>query len=105
MTALPTKYHVALSFAGQNRIYVEAVATQLLALGVCVFYDKFEEDELWGKDLYLYISNVYQKFAMYTVMFVSDAYKSKVWTNHERTNAQARAISDSTESILPALFD
>ncbi|MBX9658206.1 MAG: TIR domain-containing protein [Nitrospiraceae bacterium] len=105
MTALPTKYHVALSFAGEDRTYVEAVATQLQALGVSVFYDRFEEDELWGKDLYVHLSNVYQKMAMYTVMFVSDAYKSKVWTNHERRNAQARAISDSTEYILPAFFD
>lgn len=105
MSTLPSKYHVALSFAGEDRAYVEAVATQLKTLGVSVFYDRFEEDELWGKDLYVHLSNVYQKMAMYTVMFVSDAYKSKVWTNHERRNAQARAISDSTEYILPAFFD
>lgn len=99
------KYHVALSFAGEDRTYVESVAIHLQALGVNVFYDRFEEDELWGKDLYVYLSNVYQKMAMYTVMFISDAYKSKVWTNHERRNAQARAISDNTEYILPAFFD
>lgn len=105
MTALPIKYHVALSFAGEDRPYVEAVAIQLRALGVNVFYDRFEEDDLWGKDLFVHLSNVYQKMAMYTVMFVSEAYKSKVWTNHERRNAQARAISDSKEYILPAFFD
>jgi hypothetical protein len=41
------KYHVALSFAGEDRKYVEKVAAQLAADGVDVFYDKFEEATLW----------------------------------------------------------
>ena len=79
------KYHVALSFAGEDRDYVGRVATQLRADGVDVFYDKFEEADLWGKNLYEHFSNVYQTMAIFTVMFVSEAYKNKVWTNHERT--------------------
>lgn len=43
--------------------------------------------------------------AVYTVMFISDAYRTKVWTNHERRSAQARAITESSEYILPAFFD
>ena len=42
---------------------------------------------------------------MYTVIFVSAAYRDKLWTNHERRSAQARAFSESSEYILPALFD
>jgi hypothetical protein len=99
------KYHVALSFAGEDRAYVEKVATQLQADGVDVFYDKFEEADLWGKDLYAHLSNVYQKMAVFTVMFISDAYRTKVWTNHERRSAQARAIADNNDYILPAFFD
>ena len=38
-----TKYHVALSFAGEDRSYVEKVAKQLESHGVDVFYDRFEE--------------------------------------------------------------
>jgi hypothetical protein len=72
---------------------------------VDVFYDKFEEADLWGKDLYEHLSNIYQNMALFTVMFVSEAYKNKVWTNHERRSAQARAIADSKEYILPAFFD
>ncbi len=99
------KYHVALSFAGEDREYVEKVAEHLREEGVEVFYDKFEEDDLWGKDLYTHLSNVYQKEAYYTVMFISNAYSTKLWTNHERENAQARAFSESREYILPAFFD
>ena len=99
------KFHVALSFAGEDRAYVEAVAKALQAEGVDVFYDKFEEADLWGKDLYTHLSDVYQNRALFTVIFVSDAYSKKLWTNHERKSAQARAFSESHEYILPAVFD
>ncbi len=40
-------YDVALSFAGEDRDYVEEVATILKSFKVRVFYDKFEETNLW----------------------------------------------------------
>jgi hypothetical protein len=72
------KYHVALSFAGEDREYVDQVAKCLQAKGVQVFYDKFEDTKLWGKDLYTYLSDVYQNQAFFTVMFISEAYKEKL---------------------------
>jgi hypothetical protein len=102
---VPREYHVALSFAGEDRAYVDAVAKALKAEGVDVFYDKFEEADLWGKDLYTHLSDVYQNRAFFTVIFISDAYSKKLWTNHERKSAQARAFAESREYILPAFFD
>jgi TIR domain-containing protein len=107
---LPTRrggfdYDVALSFAGEDRPYVEQVATFLKAAGVKVFYDRFEEVSLWGKNLYDHLSEVYGKRARYTVMFISQHYAKKVWTNHERESAQARALEENSECILPARFD
>lgn len=99
------KYDVALSFAGENREYVEDVATFLNSYGVKVFYDKFEQAELWGKNLYSHLSDVYNKKAKYTIMFISKEYKEKAWTNHERESAQARAFEESQEYILPVKFD
>lgn len=99
------KYHVALSFAGEDRAYVGQVADALQASGADVFYDKFEEADLWGKDLYAHLSDIYQNRAVYTVIFISEAYGKKLWTNHERRSAQARAFSESQEYILPAFFD
>src|SRR5450759_418910 len=98
-------YDVALSFAGENRSYVEMVADGLKAIGVSVFYDEFESADLWGKNLYEHLVDVYQKSARYTVIFVSKHYRDKVWTNHERRAAQARALNESYEYILPARFD
>ncbi|MBK5965654.1 TIR domain-containing protein [Thiocystis minor] len=100
-----TKYHVAFSFAGEDRDYVERVANLLRSEEVDVFYDNFEEADLWGKNLYTHLSDVYQNKALFTVIFISEAYKKKLWTNHERESAQARAFSESREYILPAFFD
>lgn len=43
------RYEVALSFAGEQRYYVERVANRLKKLGVSYFYDFDEQIELWGK--------------------------------------------------------
>lgn len=99
------KYDVALSFAGEDREYVSQVAELLKARGVKVFYDLYEESDLWGKNLYVHLQDVYQNQATYTVIFISQHYAKKAWTNHERESAQARAFKENTEYILPARFD
>lgn len=99
------EHDIALSFAGEDRAYVEMVAEQLKARGISVFYDRYEEADLWGKDLYVHLADVYRNKARYTLMFVSLHYKQKVWSNHERRAAQSRALEESGEYILPARFD
>ena len=71
------QYDIALSFAGEDRDYVEEVAQKLKTIGVRVFYDRFEEANLWGKNLYEYLSNIYQNKALFTVMFISKHYASE----------------------------
>ncbi len=100
-----SKFHIALSFAGEDREYVEVVAKHLKKNDVSLFYDKFDEISLWGKDLYTYLREVYQNKAYFTVIFISKHYKNKRWTNHERESAQARAFSENREYILTARFD
>ena len=99
------EYDVALSFAGEDRAYVEKVAKYLKEKSIRVFYDKYEKTMLWGKDLYVHLDEVYQKKARYCVMFLSCYYAEKLWTNHERRSAQARAFKEKGEYILPARFD
>lgn len=99
------RYEVALSFAGEDRAYVEEVAAHLKNAGVAVFYDKFEAAELWGKDLIEHLQNVYQNEAEYCVLFVSEHYVTKPWPRHERRSAQNRALVAKEEYLLPARFD
>jgi len=98
-------FHVALSFAGEDREYVSRVASTLTDMGFRVFYDKHEIVTLWGKDLYTYLREIYFERALYTVMFISKHYAAKLWTNHERESSQARAFQERKEYILPARFD
>jgi len=98
-------YDVALSYAGEERAYVERVAARLRALGVAVFYDRFETVELWGTNLVDRFADVYGQRARYVVMFVSKAYAEKAWTDLERRQAQANALAVRRELVLPVRFD
>jgi len=60
---------------------------------------------LWGKDLYEHLAWVYKDAARYCVMFLSRHYAKKLWANHERKNAQARAFREQKEYILPVRID
>lgn len=99
------KYDITLSFAGEDREYVESVAKTLLENNVKVFYDKFEEAELWGKDLGIHFEFVYRRSAKYCIPFISINYEKKIWTNYEIRNAISRAIETKEDYILPARFD
>jgi len=107
MSSKATKfnYDVALSFAGEDRPYVRKVADILHEIGAEIFYDEYQRTNLWGKDLYSHLDEVYRKKSRYCVIFVSKFYKRKLWTNHERESAQARAFKSRREYILPARFD
>jgi hypothetical protein len=98
-------YEVALSFAGEDRDYVEKVANYLEEQGVSVFYDLFEQTDLWGKDLYAHLADLYENRSKYVVIFASRHYAEKNWPKHERKSAQARAFRQNAEYILPARFD
>jgi hypothetical protein len=98
-------YDVALSFAGEDRKHAKALADLLKADGYSVFYDENELAKLWGKNLYDHLSLVYRDRASYCVMFLSKHYGQKLWTNHERESAQARAFAENREYILPIRLD
>jgi hypothetical protein len=99
------EYDVCLSFAGEDRPYVDAVAAALRERGIRVFYDAYEKAQLWGKDLYEHLDYIYGSAARYCVLFASEHYAKKLWTNHERRSAQERALSEHGEYVLPARFD
>ena len=99
------QYDVALSFAGEDRHYAEQLAGLLRLGGYLVFYDKYEQAELWGKDLYVHLSSVYKDQARYCVIFLSKYYAQKLWAKHELQNAQARAFQENQEYILPIRID
>lgn len=99
------EYDVCLSFAGEQRDYVEMIAAGLKNSRLRVFYDADETVNLWGKDLAEHLDYIYRKASRYCVVFVSEAYAAKPWARHERRSALARAIEEEGEYILPVRFD
>lgn len=99
------EYDVALSFAGEDRTVVEKFADLLIEKNIKVFYDEYSAVDLWGRNLVDHLSEIYSKKARYCVIFISQYYPLKKWTNLERTFAQERAFHDSNEYILPIKLD
>lgn len=103
------RYEVALSFAGEQRYYVERVANRLKKLGVSYFYDFDEQIELWGKNLTQHLDEIYYEKSQYFIPFISKEYKEKNWTKLEVNSALDRNMeelkSDFQQYILPVKFD
>jgi len=104
---LPEKYEfdVALSFAGEQREYVERVANILARRGLEVFYDRFQQSQMWGKNLIEYFQEVYYSKSKFCIMFISNDYLRKMWPVHERRSATARDLEVFGEYVLPVIFE
>lgn len=103
-------YDVALSFANEQREYVESVAKRLSQLEVRCFYDNDEKVDLWGKNLLKYLDEIYLKKSRYCVMFISKEYKEKYWTQYESESIEERSFYQNDDEnfqqyILPVRFD
>ena len=70
-------YEVALSFAGEDRGFADAVAKGLRDAGVKVFYDDFYAEELWGEDLAVRLRDVYHSSSQFCIMIISEHYIEK----------------------------
>ena len=99
------QYQVALSFAGEERSYVEGVAQALRSRGIRVFYDDFEKVDLWGNHMVEFFEDLFANNAQCVVMFISAGYVEKAWPRHERRSALSRAVREGGSYVLPVRFD
>ncbi|HYH00948.1 MAG TPA: TIR domain-containing protein [Terriglobales bacterium] len=96
------EFDIAVSFAGTERQIAEEFAKRVQDAGFSVFCDSFYPEMLWGKNLVEFFDEIYRKRARYCVMFISPEYRERMWTQHERRSAQARALEErGNEYILP----
>lgn len=98
-------FDIAISFAGEDRLVAIRLVELLKVKGVKVFYDLNEQANMWGKNLDEHLSDVYENKARYCLMLISKHYPDKPWTRVERRSAQARAIRQPEEYILPVRLD
>ncbi|MBO3664072.1 toll/interleukin-1 receptor domain-containing protein [Microbacterium stercoris] len=98
-------FDVAVTFAGEDRSYVEEVVKLVKAQGFAVFYDEDSKVATWGEDLTEYFADVYERRARYAVMFISASYAAKPWTRLERRSVLARALQEASPYLLPVRLD
>ena len=100
------QYQVAVSFAGEQREFVEEVVRFLKQRWkLSVFYDADERTHLWGQSLAPEFTDIYENQAEVVVVFVSKEYAEKQWTRHEFKAALSGAASTDGVYILLAAFD
>lgn len=99
------EYDVALSFAGEDRVIAGKCAGLLKSAGISVFLDEYVSARGGGNDTIDHLVNLYSRKARYCVLFLSQHYPLKAWTETERMDAQQRALRDANEYILPLQLD
>lgn len=87
----------------QRWLYVAYI--NFIAFQIKVFYDSYEQDVLWGKDLYTFLADIYSNKARYAIVFVSQHYVKKCWTRHEFKFINERMFNSETEYLLPVFLD
>src|SRR5690348_5129328 len=99
------EFDIAVSYAGEDREFVQEIVDRLRCAGISTFYDTDYQAAMWGEDLIDYLDQVYRMKARYVMMFISRFYAEKMWTNHERRSALARALEQRAAYILPIRLD
>ncbi len=101
---MSSRYDVALSFAASDREVASTLAAALSSEGLNVFFDELSSSELWGKDLYSHLSNIYSS-ARVCVVLLSESYTKSKWTASEYRSLLAQSNSKDYFAILPIKLD
>ncbi len=97
-------YDVAVSFAGEQRGYVESTVSAARALGLRVFYDRDMAYRWWGRNFVLEQRRVYSGSALRFVPFISAEYLGRPYSRDEFSYAMLRSVTVGDDYVLPVLF-
>jgi len=100
------RFDVALSFPGERREFVEAVADHLATkLGKeRILYDKFHEAELARPDLDVYLPRLYREQAALIIVFLCPDYAAKRWCRLEWRHVRQSFCTADAERIMFVSF-
>jgi hypothetical protein len=83
-------FDIALSFAGEDRAYADALRDALEDLGHTVFYDMAEQHRFLGEDVEAYLGPIYASGSRYVVAILGEMYGRKRWTLFEASQYKDR---------------
>ncbi len=101
------RFHVALSFPGEQRVFVEEVASHLASLvgREHVLYDKFYEAEFARPDLDVYLPNLYRTQSELIAIFLCADYAKKRWCRIEWRFIRQMICTTDASRIMFLSFD
>ena len=97
------KFDIAVSFADEQRAYVERTVVAAKALGLEVFYDKDVGVDWWGNDFVVEQRKIYGEAALFVVPFISKDYLRRPFPMDEFSAAMVKAVGRRHPYILPVL--
>lgn len=98
-------YDIAVSFAGEQREYVERVVRECQERSLEVFYDRDMTNDWWGGNFIREQRTVYSSKTRYFVPLLSSDYLSKEIPMDEFSSAMMTAVKQGDGYILPVLMD
>ncbi|WP_444886695.1 TIR domain-containing protein [Microbulbifer sp. JMSA008] len=98
-------YDVAVSFSGDIRSTVEGFISALKQKGLNVFYDFDQQAQLWGADVRIKLAEVYANEALFMVIFLSEKYPERDWTDFELSVGKDAAEKRTQDYLLPLKVD
>lgn len=98
------EFHVAISYSGTDRGYVEQVVSYLESQGVKLFFDRNEEASLAGKRLDEF-KDIYSNRADRVIIFLSAEYQKSDFTKLEREAAELTAKAEDSGYIITVKLD
>jgi hypothetical protein len=96
-----SRYDFALSFAGTDRDFAEAIANELVDREFAVFYDKNEQARILAADVEEYLAPIYASEASFVICILGKDYPNRIWTRFESQQFRARF---GAESVIPVWF-
>ena len=77
------KYDIAVSYASEQRTYIERFVKRLMSNGLMVYYDRNEKTKMVGKILDQELHRIYIDEAINCALFLSNEYINKPITKYE----------------------
>lgn len=97
-------YDLAVSFAGEQRDYVEKVVRACQQLGLSIFYYRDMAIDWWGKSYLAEQRSIYSGRTRFFVPFISPEYLAKPIPMDEFSSALMTALTHGDDYILPVLI-
>lgn len=98
---IPSKYDFALSFAGVDREFAQALFDALQEMEFEVFYDRNEQHRILAEDIEDYLRPIYQSDAEFVVALLGPDYPKRIWTKFESDQFKKRFKQG---AVIPVWF-